>query len=192
MMNKKSRPPRAHFTVPRLMIAAILTALAASGRTSSQSVQTADGSDEPMTVAASCVGRFAKGRSWYLSVNSAGEAELTILTRPEPTRRRFVVPRQQLTDLRKAINEERFFGLGDEFGERVADSSKTTVTIVVGERAKSVRLRYLMNWVHGDHAKLREPSRAVRISAMIRSWFDDAEAVDLRRYDRMVLDAAKE
>lgn len=34
-------------------------------------------------------------------------------------------------------------------------------------------------------------SRAVRISVLIRGWFDDPEAVDLRRYDRMVLDAAK-
>jgi hypothetical protein len=50
-------------------------------------------------------------------------------------------------------------------------------------------LRFLMNWVHYDVAKLEEPARAIRVLNVIRGWFDDAEAVDLRKYDRMVLDA---
>jgi hypothetical protein len=33
--------------------------------------------DEPLTLAASNVGRFSKGGSWHLSVHSAGRAELT-------------------------------------------------------------------------------------------------------------------
>ena len=34
--------------------------------------------DSPLTIAVSSVGNFAKGGPWYLSVNSAGKAELTI------------------------------------------------------------------------------------------------------------------
>ena len=46
--------------------------------------------------------------------------------------------------------------------------------------------------IRTDKAKLREPSRAVRLLVMVRGWFDEAEAVDEREYDKMVLDAAKE
>jgi hypothetical protein len=43
--------------------------------------------------------------------------------------------------------------------------------------------------VHNDPEKLHEPSRAIRVLQLIRNWFDDLEAVDLRKYDRVVLEA---
>ena len=148
--------------------------------------------NDPLTISASSIGRFANGHSWYLSVNSAGRAEITINTYPERTRREFQVPNEQLDTLRAVLLQERFFDLGDEYGERVPDGSTDTLTITAGDVTKTVRIRFLMNWVQSDRARLREPSRAVRIMVLIRGWFSDAEAVDLRPYDRRVLDAVKE
>ena len=184
------RVSRVRLTI-RVMMFALIVAGASAGSGDLPAVGTSD-QDEPMTVAASCVGRFAKGHSWYLSVNSAGEAELTIAARPQQTHRKFVVPRQKLMEVRRAVEDERFLELTDEHGERVADGSTKMVTVTVGQRSKSVKLLYLMNWVQNDKAKLREPSRAVRVLMLIRDWFDDADAVDLRRFDRMVLDAANQ
>jgi hypothetical protein len=148
--------------------------------------------NDPLTISASSIGRFANGHSWYLSVNSAGRAEITIDTFPKRTRREFQVPKEDLVALRKALVEERFFDLADEYGEHVPDGSTNTLTITAGDLTKTVRIRFLMNWVQSDRARLREPSRAVRIMVLIRGWFSDAEAVDLRRYDQRVLDAVRE
>jgi hypothetical protein len=148
--------------------------------------------DEPLTLAASNVGNFAQGSSWHLSVNSAGKAELTIATRASKVRRQFDVPKEQLAVLRKALMEEKFFDLTDEYGQRVPDGSTQTLTVTVGDRAKSVKVRFLMNWIAANEKdKLREPSRAVRLLVLVRGWFADAEAVDLRPYDQKVLEAAK-
>jgi hypothetical protein len=147
--------------------------------------------EAPLTIAMSTVGDFSKGHSWYLSVNSAGQAQLSIATLPKPTQREFTISAKQLADLRKALLDERFFELGDRYGEVVPDGSTTIVTVTAGDVTKSVELHFLMNWVHNNRAKLREPSRAVRVGLVIRNWFEIPEAVDVRRYDRMVLEAAK-
>lgn len=145
----------------------------------------------PLTIAVSTVGRFAKGSSWHLSVNSAGQAELTIETYPNRTVRRFEVSKEQIAAFRKALLDERFFELAPDYGEQVPDGSTRTVTIVVGSHANTVKVHFLGNWVRGDKSKLQEPSRAVRLLVMVRGWFDDAEAVDLGKYDKLVLDAVE-
>lgn len=145
----------------------------------------------PLTIASSTVGRFSKGYSWYLSVNSAGQAQLTIDTSPTPVRRTFVVSSEQLAELRKVLLDERFFELKEEYGEVVPDGSIRTVTVTVGDETRSVRLHFLMNWAQNDRTKLREPCRAVRVGLVIRKWFDDAEAVDLRKYDKIILEAVE-
>ncbi|HMC63483.1 MAG TPA: hypothetical protein VKI65_00940 [Gemmataceae bacterium] len=148
--------------------------------------------NDPLTIAASTVGAFGKGRSWYLSMNSAGQAELTIETYPERTRRQFQVSKEKLAALRKALRQEKFFDLSGEYGEQVPDSSTTTLTVTAGDHTKALKLHFLMNWaVSRDKARLREPARAVRVMLLIRNWFTDAEAVDLRKYHQMVLDAVK-
>ena len=89
--------------------------------------------------------------------------------------------------LRHTLLDERFFDLGDEYGEQVADGSTDTISISAGDRTKTVKLHFLMNWVHHAPWRLREPRRAVKVLLLLRGWFDDPNAVDLRRYDRMVL-----
>ncbi len=147
--------------------------------------------EAPLSIAASTVGRFAKGHSWHLSMNSAGQAELTIKTHPKPIRRRFQVTPEQMRAFRKEVARERFFDLGNEYGQHVPDGSTDTITVIIGDRVKTVKTHFLMNWVHGDVAKLVEPCRVVRIQGMIRGWFQDVEAVDLREYDQMVIKAVK-
>ncbi len=154
-------------------------------------VQSAQLKDAPITIDTSTVGRFTKGMSWHLNVNSPGQAELTIETFPKPTVKRFNVPKDRMAEFRKALFDERFFELASEYGQQVVDGSTKTLTVKAGERTNTVKVYFLMNWVHYDKAKLREPSRAVRLLVMLRGWIDDPQAVDLRKYDRMVLDAAR-
>jgi hypothetical protein len=147
----------------------------------------------PMTISASCVGRFRKGRSsWYLSVNSAGQAEITVKTRGKPTRRQFVVPEKEMTKLWNVVEAERFVDLADQYGSHVPDDSTSTITVTVGDRTKTVRLCYLPNWMRGkDAIKLGELSRAVHVFLIVREWFNEPEAVDQRTYLKAVLDALK-
>ena len=149
----------------------------------------------PIAIAASTVGRFADGHSWQLSVNSSGHAELTIDTFSEKTHRQFQVSEEQMQALRKLLLTERFFDLKSHYGERVPDGSTRTITVTAGDQSKSVKLFFLMNWVNDEDAevrkRLREPARAIRILSLIRSWFSDSEAVDLGRYDRMVIEAVE-
>jgi hypothetical protein len=155
-------------------------------------VAAADAEDEPLTLAVSCVGRFAKGSPWYLSMNSAGKAELTIDAPAGQVRRQFDVPKEQMAALRKALADEAFFDLADEYGERVPDGGAQTMTVTLGGRTRSVKVRFLMNWVvANEKEKLREPSRAVRLLVLVRGWFAAPEAVDLRPYDRKVLKAVQ-
>lgn len=145
--------------------------------------------DVPLTIAVSTVGSFAEGHSWHLSVNSAGQAELTVETVPVRTRKRFQVSKEQMAEFRRALTAERFFELGDEYGELVPCGSEDTLTVAAGRHAKTVKVHFLMNWVYSDRARLREPSRVVRLLVLVRGWFNEPEAVDGRKYDRMVLDA---
>ncbi len=173
---------RLPLSVPVLLLAISASSLAAD--------------ESPLTIAVSNVGRFAQGGSWHLSVNSAGKAELTI----EPSafghkaqiRRQFDVTKEQLAAFQKALDDESFFDLGVEYGQRVPDGSTQTLTVICGNRVKSVQVGFLMNWVAANEKeKLRDPSRAVRLLVLVRGWFNDAEAVDLRSYDQRVLEAAK-
>jgi hypothetical protein len=146
---------------------------------------------EPLTISMSVDGRFAQGSGWWLSVNSAGQADLIIRTYPQPARHQFGVSADDLVALRQVLLDEAFFDLKDEYGEPVVDGSTTTLTICAGDVAKTVKLRFLMNWVTAkDSAKLRDPARAVRVATFIRGWFEDSAAVDLRKYDAMALKAA--
>jgi hypothetical protein len=144
----------------------------------------------PLTISAKEVGMFAKGFSWNLHVDPTGKAVLEVEAVTVKTRQ-LAVSKAELDELRKALLRERFFELADSYGELVADGSTTTLQISAGDVSKTVGLQFLMNWVNDEPEKLRDPSRALRVLQIIRGWFDDPEAVDLRKYDRIVLDAAK-
>ncbi len=148
--------------------------------------------EAPLTISVSTVGQFSSGSSWHLIVNSAGQAELTIDTFPDRTSKRFQLSQEQLDEFRTALTAERFFELSGEYGQKLPGGSESTLTVTAGRHANTVRVGYLMNWVAADKAKLREPSRAVRLLVLVRGWFESTAAVDLRPFDRRMLDAAKE
>jgi len=149
-----------------------------------------DATPPPVTVDTSTVGRFSEGFSWRLRVDGLGTATLSIDTWPKPTVRHFNVPAQELAALRAVVERERFFLLADEYGQDVPDGSTTKIGVTVGGREKVVTIRYLMNWVYSDPKRLQEPARALRVLQVIRRWFTDDEAVDLSKYDAMVIEAA--
>ena len=143
---------------------------------------------DPLTIAASEVGMFQKGHSWELHVDPTGKASLKIWSSPDDKKRDFQLSQNQIDELRKSLAKEQFFELSNEYGGLVSDGSTTTLTVSVGKSTKSVVLRYF--WIEDGAEKLREPARAMRVLNVIRGWFNDPEAVDLRKYDRRVLDAA--
>ena len=145
----------------------------------------------PMTISLSEWGDFSTGHSWNLSVNAAGDAVLTVHTSPANTTKLFQVSEAQLTELRNLLIRERFFRLADGYGEQVLDGSTSTITIALGEFAKTVHIQYLMDWVHSEPEKLREPARAVRVEMLIRSWFQHPNAVDSTQYNQRVLDTVE-
>jgi hypothetical protein len=145
----------------------------------------------PLTIAVSEGGGNAQGSSWRLHVDSAGKASLEMDTYPTPKSRQFVVTKAQLEELRKALLRERFFELADAYGEHVPDGGTTNLQVSAGEVTKSVELHFFGNWLNSDHAKLREPSRAIEVLQIILGWFDDPLSVAGRKYNRRLLDAAK-
>jgi hypothetical protein len=141
----------------------------------------------PITVVAYCYGDFVQGAAWYLSVNSAGQAELGISGR-EP--RRFEVPAEQWKAFRAALQSERFFELDSQYGKGVPDGSKRSLTVHLGDVSKTVDVRFLMHLQRAGKDQLDEPCRILRLLASVRAWIPDPEAVDLSQYDRKILDAA--
>lgn len=144
----------------------------------------------PITISASESGDFAVGESWDLSVNSAGEAQLTVGW--QDTTQSLKISEQQLSELRKALIRERFFELDFQQGQNVSHGSTETLTIALPGYAKTVELKFLMNWANDEKHKLAQPARAVRVWMLIRNWFQHPQAADLRKYDQRVLDAAAE
>lgn len=143
----------------------------------------------PFTISLDNEGRFAEGSGWRLDVGSDSNAALEIRTFPKSTIRTFKLDSEQITELRAVLANERFFELDNEYGELVPDGSTQTISVQCGNTEKTVRLHFLMNWVHYNPRKLVEPSRAVRIWMHVRKCFDDEDAVNLGRYDQMVVDA---
>jgi hypothetical protein len=143
--------------------------------------------EPPLTIAMSNVGRFSEGYSWYLSVNAAGQASLRIETFPEQTQREFVVPPTQLAVLRAALRDQRFFELGEAYGAQVPCGSTKTLTVTAGNESRSVK------WyaVGSEDTNVREACRALRVGMVIRNWFNDSDAVDLRKYEQLSLGACK-
>lgn len=146
---------------------------------------------ESLSISISTKGDFGGKRySWCLTMNPQRKAKLVIYAYHKRIVRFFTVSKSKIENLKRVIAKERFFELRDSYGENVLDSSVDTMRIVWRKKAKTVNILYLMNWVHSNPGKLQEPARAIRVFHVIRGWFNDPQAVDLRRYDKIVLDAA--
>lgn len=139
----------------------------------------------PMTVSASTSGWWNDGGSWSLTLNSDGQAELSIDKGERSVRRWFRVTQRQIEVLRKALRDESFFDLNEQQGGYVFSSSVTKLKITEGMRENSVMI---LHFGHDNSAsELAQGCRAIRVLLLIRNWFDDPEAADLREYYRSTL-----
>ncbi len=128
---------------------------------------------------------FSKGKGWRLTVDGSGSAHLTINSYPKRRTRTFKISAKQLAQFQSALAEQQFFALGAEYGGKVPDGSTRVLSITEGKQSRSVILRYLSSNAYNPS----EVKRAVRIWNLAQSWFNDADAMDLRPYDRRILDA---
>lgn len=123
----------------------------------------------PITISASSIGRFATAHSWYLSINSAALAELTVRD-AQNTRHEFAVPPEQWDAFKQTLIDERFFDLADDQGRPVPDGSTQTLTITVGHITRTIRIHYLNNVPKDDEKAQDEIRRTLKVMNQIRSW----------------------
>ncbi len=139
----------------------------------------------PLSIKCSIEGLFSKGSSWNLDVEPDGAAKLFVQSYPKPKQRHFNVTAAQLAELARAVDAEHYFELKSRYGDIVPDSSSRTLTIRRGDLSKTVTLHYL----RAEDPDLPQIKRSLRVWNLIRKWFSDPEAVDLRQYDQRLLDA---
>jgi hypothetical protein len=144
----------------------------------------------PLTISCSEVGHYATAYSWHLSVNAAGLAVLQIEKPGSPVQSSFQLTDKQVREFREHLIRQDFFALDPDYGDIVPDGSTKTLTVVVGDDAKTVRVHYLMNMAqtYSYRGNLREAARALRAWKQVRNWFDHAEAVDSRQHVQRMLD----
>jgi len=140
---------------------------------------------KPITVSASSRGRFATGHSWYASLNSAGQGQLTI-DRPDGcVTKPFRVPMAKLNAFQKMVYEERFaFDLKESYGKNVPDGNTQTLTIMHTWGSTTVQLHDLggpKDWKAMDPKTRSGLARAIHAWMAFRSWINNSEAGDARR-----------
>lgn len=135
--------------------------------------------EAPLTLASSLVGNmFVEGHSWYLSVNSDGQACLTIEKLPELPTCTYKINRNQLLTLRRTLIDNRFFDLRQQYGDYVVEGSEMALAITVGSLTHSVTLNHLPSRIaSGTKSELGEIIRAIEIFQVVESWVSDPRAV---------------
>jgi hypothetical protein len=103
--------------------------------------------------------------SWNLSLSDPGSVALHVSGLGESTPRNLTVPAARIKALRDAIEEERFFALRDDYGDRIVDGPQRRMTIRLGMVEKTVVLR-----PYGQPSKAQsgEVDRAMKVWFAIR------------------------
>jgi hypothetical protein len=146
----------------------------------------------PITVTLSDDGGMRVSDSWFATVNSAGAGLLEIRDLDSPERADFTVSESQFTQLREAMIAEHFFALPDEVGDAVPDAPTETITVVLGQYSKTVRIQYLGNLANvPPHISSRQPqleaARTLRVWLLARAWVNHPRASDSSQYARRAL-----
>jgi hypothetical protein len=128
---------------------------------------------------------------WYASVDVAGKGTLEVDNFGSLQTTRFAVSDSQLAEFREALISEGFFDLPDEVGGLVPDSGAESLTIVVGDYAKTLRINYLANLANspGRHTatELKQAAQALRLWIAARSWIQPPGAFDDLAYALRIL-----
>jgi hypothetical protein len=122
---------------------------------------------------------------WCWSINSAGQAELTISTtaiegkfklmRPKSIRKELRLSADQMASIRKALRDARFFQLNKEYGPVYVHGGRSTLTVVAGRLSKSVT--YCSSWGWASYFKEKR-AEFRKAAPAIRLWLKICEAVD--------------
>ncbi|BBO32980.1 hypothetical protein [Lacipirellula parvula] len=147
----------------------------------------------PVTIAISSEGSTIES-NWQLSVNAAGAATLHPGVYEPAAPQSFNFTNEQQQVIRDLLVTDRFFELDDRYGDLVPDGGSKTLTVVIGDHAKSVNLAYL-RWDPSDPyfnaAKVEESARALRVYLAIRDFLPPNVVPDERPYLLRALQAAE-
>jgi hypothetical protein len=146
------------------LLNAIAIALLAFGQSTAQSQEIVAGVLPPITVSMSNNASYP----WYLSINSAGQAELSIDT-PTPNRHTFELSESDMEVIRKAIETKSFFEIDSQCGLAIPSSPITSITIVLGMRAHTVHLGSISALLRsGKQDGLEQPRRLIHILSTLQ------------------------
>jgi hypothetical protein len=110
---------------------------------------------------------------WSWSVNSAGQAELTISRFPNPMQRKMEFSAKQMAGIRQVLRHEHFVELKDSYGPLVIHGGWSTLTVIAGEHINKTVRYNSTNWVNNwGMDKLAEAAPALRV------WLKMSEIVD--------------
>jgi hypothetical protein len=143
--------------------------------------------ERPLTISAAGEGKFDRKAEWYLSVNSAGQAELTLHGPDGIQRRQFEVPPQAMAGLQEALIAERFHRLSPKDGSPTIDAGFMSLSVTAGGETMAIRLNVLP---HQSPNAPQERARAARIMLLVHRWIDAAEASDFKPYLEHVIHAS--
>ncbi len=102
------------------------------------------GTLEPLTIAASTLGEFSNGESWYLSVNASRKAYIQIWKQDGENEKEYVVQKKQFDEVRSLIEEQGFFDLKEnEYGQEFLDGGIQSICVTIGNRSKFIRIHNL-------------------------------------------------
>jgi hypothetical protein len=144
----------------------------------------------PITISASEVGRFAKGKSWYLSVNSVGQATVTIDGDLNHAKQ-FTVTPEQLAGIRQAAQFLDFFLLDGDYGEFSMNGDLRTMTVSIGKYSNTVRIHSFKNIDLSDRTKLLRLMPVINSWNKIRELVTFPEAADSRSEDQLLSNAVR-
>lgn len=144
----------------------------------------------PITVSASEVGRFAKGKSWYLSVNSAGQATVTVDGDLKHARQLMVTP-EQVAGIRQAAQFLDFFMLDGDYGEFEPFGNVRTISITIGRFTNTVRIHSLKNVDLSDRTALLRLMPVINFWNKVRELIPFPEAADSRPDDQILSNAVR-
>jgi hypothetical protein len=130
--------------------------------------------DNPLEIDAENMGMFVRGYSWELTVGTSGDATLAVFTpnaKEGKKQRSFAVGQEQLDKVRKALADNRYFGLPSEIGRHVPDGGERKLRVRLGSQEKTVEMLF-----HDPREKDDTDQRAERIWNAVRSLFNDDDA----------------
>lgn len=132
----------------------------------------------PLTLSMSVEGRFVKGCSWDLSVNSARQAELTVYAPLNTKRKKFIITKEQFDKLRETLADSRFFELDPRHGMVVPDGSSISLVVSIGRFSNAVSILYVKDILKSGNVD-RDLVTSATVCRFMSRFVEDESAFDI-------------